>query len=105
MISVHYLHSTDNGFFSFFILDPGPVASHINRKLTRTNTNRKGGIYDLDKFRFSARISTYISPNETGLLQSPRLKKYNTLFLEAPEKVAAIESLHVLIRCTKLKYD
>ena len=53
--------------------------------------------YDLDKFRFSARISTYISPNETGLLQSPRLKNYNTLFLEAPEKLAAIESLHVLI--------
>ena len=61
--------------------------------------------YDLDKFWFSARILTYIPPNETGLLQSPRLKNYNTLFLEAPEKVAAIESLHVLIRCTKLKYD
>jgi hypothetical protein len=63
--------------------------------------------YDLDKFRFSARISTYIPPNETGLLQSlatPK-KNYNTLFLEAPEKPAAIESLHVLIRCTKLKYD
>jgi hypothetical protein len=37
-------HSTGFGFFSFFILDPGPVASHINSKLTRTNTNRKGGI-------------------------------------------------------------
>ena len=38
------LHRTDNGFFSFFILDPAPVASHINSKLTPTNTNRKGGI-------------------------------------------------------------
>ena len=38
------VHSTGFGLFSFFILDPGPVASHINRKLTRTNTNRKGGI-------------------------------------------------------------
>ena len=61
--------------------------------------------YDLDKFRFSARISTYIPSNETGLMQPQRLRNCNILFFEALEKPAAIENLHVLIGCTKLKCD
>jgi hypothetical protein len=41
-------------FFSFFILDPGPVASHFPGPILT-----KRVAYDLDKFRFPARISTY----------------------------------------------
>ena len=53
-------------------------------------------------FQPEFRPTSHLS-NETGLLQSQRLKNYNTLFLEAPEKLAAIESLHVLISTPRKK--